>query len=388
MIRLHSIKTLSSLSLALVLSACIGQDKAADAGQVPPPPAVNVITVQSSDVALTETLPGRIEASRMAEVRARVTGIVEKRLFSEGSNVEQGQILFEIDDAPYRARYEAALAQQAKAEAALEEADYQAKRYQRLIEQKAISEHELVRANAQQMQAKAQLQAAIAEVTASKIDLDYTQVKAPIAGRIGRELVTEGALVSQASATLLANIQQIDKVYVNFQQSSQALLQRYRANAEGKLVFSQDEGLDVDLILPDGSLYPQRGRLLFSDINVEQGTGQILLRAEMDNPQGLLMPGLFVQVRLTQASLPNAFAVPQRAVMRNNQGDTVMVVDNDNILNVRSVTVAGSVGGKWVITEGLQNGEKLMIDGFQKARPNAPVTPVAVDADKASNKGA
>lgn len=387
MITTRTLKYLSAASLLCLVAAC-ANDKG-QATQDFPPPQVNVMKVQASDVDLTEVLPGRVEASRVAEVRARVTGIVEKRLFVEGSNVEQGQSLFVIDDAPYRARYEAALAQQAKAEAALEEADYQAKRYQRLIEQKAISEHELVRANAQQMQAKAQLQAAAAEVKASKIDLDYTRVKSPIAGRIGRELVTEGALVSQSAATLLANVQQIDKVYVNFQQSSQALLQRYRANEEGKLVIPQDDVLTVDVLLPDGSIYPHQGRLLFSDINVEQSTGQVLLRAELDNPEGLLMPGLFVQVRITQASLPNAFAVPQRAVMRNNQGDSVMVVDADNILTVRPVTIAGSVGGKWVITQGLNNGDKLMLEGFQKARPNAPVTPIDVDAGKAdSSKGA
>ena len=383
--RLRSINNVITLTLVMVLAACSEQNKDI-ARQAPPPPAVNVISLESKEVALTEVLPGRLEASRVAEVRARVTGIVEKRLFTEGSDVKAGDVLFQIDDAAYRARYAAAVAQQANAQAVLAEADYQAERYQRLAKEKAISELELIRANAQLDQAKAQLAAAKAVVQSSKIDLDYTQVKAPIDGRIGRAFVTEGALVSQSDASLLANVQQVDKMYINFQESSRKLLQRFRANAAGELVLPKDGSIKVSVILPDGSLYAQQGHLLFSDINVDQGTGQVLLRAEVANPDALLMPGVFVQVQLTQASLANAFPVPQRAVMRGDKGDTVMIVDKDNILQVRPVSVAGSVKGQWIITEGVKVGEQLMVDGFQKARPNAPVTPVAIDQDKASTQ--
>lgn len=374
---LYPIKRLAASALLCALAACSaekqGDEKAA------PPVEVNVMTLRASDIALTETLPGRVEASRTAEVRARVTGIVEKRLFTEGSMVEKNDVLFLIDPAPYQARYEAALAQQAKAQAVLEEADYQAQRYQRLYKDKAISEHELIRANAQKMQAKAQLRAAQAEVKTSKIDLDYTEVKAPIAGHIGRELVTEGALVSQSAATLMANVQQTDQVYVNFQESSQALLQRYRQTESGKLALPKDDSVSVILLLPDGSEYPHQGHLLFSDINVEQSTGQVLMRAVIDNPEGLLMPGLFVQVKLTQASLPNAFSVPQRAVVRSAMGDSVMIIDDENRMRRRDVSIAGSIEGRWVITEGVKQGERIMVDGFQKAKVDQEVQPVVLE---------
>lgn len=377
---LFSIKRLSAITFICILAACSAEQQ--NTNEKAPATEVNVMTLSASEIALSETLPGRIEASRTAEVRARVTGIVEKRLFTEGSMVAKGETLFLIDAAPYQARYEASLAQQAKAEAALEEADYQAQRYQRLYKDKAISEHDLIRANAQLLQAKAQLKAAQAEVKASKIDLDYTEVRAPIAGHIGRELVTEGALVSQSAANLMANIQQTEQVYINFQESSQALLQRYRQTESGKLALPKDDSITVSLILPDGSEYAHQGRLLFSDINVDQGTGQILMRAEIDNPEGLLMPGLFVQVKLTQASLPNAFSVPQRAVIRGETGDTVMIVNNKNILEQRKVVVVGSVDGRWVITEGVEQGERLMLDGFQKAKVGGEVTPILLKSSK------
>lgn len=379
---LSPIKRLGATALLCVLAACSAEKQGDE--EAAPPVEVNVMTLQASDIALTETLPGRVEASRTAEVRARVTGIVEKRLFTEGSMVEKNDVLFLIDPAPYQARYEAALAQQAKAQAALEEADYQAQRYQRLYKDKAISEHELIRANTQKMQAEAQLKAAQAEIKTSKIDLDYTEVKAPIAGHIGRELVTEGALVSQSAATLMANVQQTDQVYVNFQESSQALLQRYRQTESGKLALPKDESITVSLILPDGTEYDEQGRLLFSDINVDQSTGQVLMRAVIDNPDGVLMPGLFVQVKLTQASLPNAFSVPQRAVVRSAAGDSVMIVDDENILRKRAVSIAGSVDGRWVITEGVKQGERLMLDGFQKAKPDQEVTPITLNVSKDS----
>lgn len=386
MLPIRHAQSLVALAFTLVLAACSGKDAGSAGAMQMPPPAVNVITLKAGEVAIHEQLPGRLEASRIAEVRARVSGIVEKRLFEEGSDVKAGQLLFQIDDAPYKARYAAAKAQQAKAEAVIAEAEYQAERYQRLAADNAVSELELIRANAQLNQAKAQLEAAKADVISTKIDLDYTRVTSPIDGRIGRGFVTEGALVSQSAATPMATVQQTGSMYVNVRQNSDVLLQRYRANAKGELVLKQDDSaVNVDIILPDGSVYPHSGQLLFSDINVDEGTGQLMLRAEIPNPDGLLMPGLFVQVRMHQASYKNAFLVPQRAVMRSSQGDMVYIVAEDNVLKVRPVTVAGSTEGQWIITGGISDGEKLMVDGFQKARPNTPVSPVPVDVeDKAS----
>lgn len=382
MSQIRHAKQLTVLMTALILAACSKPEGAAGggAGMQMPPPEVNVVTLSSAEVALHEVLPGRLEASRVAEVRARVSGIVEKRLFVEGSDVKAGDQLFQIDDAPYRARHAAAKAQQAKAQAALAEASYQAERFERLKQTNAVSEFDVIKANAQLDQAKAQLEAAKAEVVSASIDLDYTKVKAPIDGRIGRGFVTEGALVNPSSATLMATVQQTNSMYVNVQQSSELLLQRYRANASGELMMMEgDEAVEVEILLPDGKAYPHKGKLLFSDINVDRGTGQLMLRAEIPNPNGLLMPGLFVQVRLHQASYPKAFSVPQRAVMRNSSGDVVFIIDKENVLNVRPVTVAGSVDGQWVITSGVEDGELLMVDGFQKSRPGAPVKPVVLD---------
>ena len=371
------VRSVSALLFAALLTAC-----GDNGGAMPemPPPAVGVMTVSSASHALRETLPGRLEASRVAEVRARVSGIVEQRLFTEGSDVKAGELLFRIDDAPYAARRDAAEASVASADAALYQARYQAERYESLRQDNAVSEHDLVRAKAELKQAEAALLAARAELKAATIDLQYTRVTAPVSGRIGRGFVTEGALVSQAEATPMALIQQIDPMYINLQQDSRRQFQRYLAASAGRLTLQQRDAVDIELLLDDGSVYPHKGRLLFSDINVDSGTGQRTLRVEMPNPDGLLLPGMFVQARLAQVVYEQAFLLPQQAVMRSDQGDSVFVVGKDNVLQLRQVTVAGSSEGRWLVVDGLQDGDVVMTDGFQKARPGGPVQPVFVDS--------
>lgn len=365
---------------ALALAACSGKDQAAGAppgGGKPPPPSVGVISVAPQAVALSTELPGRVEAKRVAQVRARVTGVVLKRQFTEGSEVRAGQALFLIDPAQYQAALDSANAQLARAEANLEQASATAERFRPLAEARAISQQDYINAAAARKAATADLAAARAAVRSAGINLGYTQVSAPIAGRIGRALVTEGALVSAAEATQLALIQQTSSVYVNFTQSSVAVLQLRKALAAKKLRRIGGNAVPVTVVLEDGSEMPRAGKLLFSDLSVDAGTGQVMLRAEVPNPEGLLLPGQYVRVRLSQAEQPAAFLLPQQAVTRSGQGDSVLVVGEDNKPAPRPVTVGFEHDGQWVITAGLKEGDKVIVDGFQKMFvPGAPVNPV------------
>jgi len=325
---------------------------------------------------LTE-LPGRTEASRIAQVRARAAGIVQRRLFNEGSDVKAGQPLFRIDDAPYRATLAAAQATLARAEANLLQTRAQAERYKPLAEANAVSQQEYIAAQAAFKQAEADVASAKAAVQTAQINLGYTSVSAPIAGRIGRALVTEGALVGQGEATQLAVVQQIDPLYVNFTQSADEVLRLRAAIAGGSFQSAGPAGsVAVSLVLDDGSVYPQRGKLLFSDLSVDPGTGQIALRAEVPNPKGALLPGLYVRVRLAQAQLPRGITLPQQAVQRGTAGDTVMVVGADGKVAARPVKVGQGPARQWVVLEGLTGGEQVVVDGLQKIRPNAPVKAV------------
>jgi membrane fusion protein (multidrug efflux system) len=367
-------------TVALV-SGCGGGGTApggAPAGSAtPPPPPVGVITVQTQALALQTELPGRVEPVRMAQVRARVNGIVLKRQFEEGSEVRAGQPLFLIDPAPYQAALDSATAQLARAQAQLAQAKATADRYQPLAEAKAISQQDYVVARATQAAAEADVAAGQAAVRSARIDLGYTQVTAPIAGRVGRALVTEGALVSAAEATQLALIQQTRTVYVNFTQSSAEVLNLRRAIAANRLRQAGGDATRVRVVLEDGSELPQAGRLLFSDLSVDTSSGQVTLRAEVPNADGLLLPGQYVRVRLSQAELPEGILLPQQAVTRSAQGDTVLVVGEGNKPMPRPVQVSSAQGGNWVVTSGLQAGERVIVDGFQKMFvPGAPVTPV------------
>lgn len=372
-----------ALAAALLLAACgeSAQPPAAGAGAAPPPPPVGVVTVAPQAVALQTELPGRVEPLRTAQVRARVNGVVLKRQFTEGSEVRAGQALFLIDPAPYEAALQAADAQVARAEAAQAQAQATVNRYQPLAAAQALSAQQLQDAQAAVQAASAEVAAARAAQRSARINLGYAQVSAPIAGRVGRALVTEGALVSAAEATPLALIQQTSRVFVNFTQSSAELLALRRALAAGQLQRANrgqgGEAVAVQVLLDDGSLMPQPGQLLFSDLTVDASSGQVTLRAEVPNPDGLLLPGQYVRVRLSQAELPGGFLLPQQAVTRTQQGDTVLVVGEGNKPAPRTVKVRSSQNGHWVVSEGLQAGDRVIVDGFQKMFvPGAPVTPV------------
>lgn len=365
---------------ALLLSACGKKEDAAAAGpaQQQPPAQVGVVTVQPGDVGLVTELPGRLEASRIAEIRARAAGILQKRLFTEGSDVKAGQRLFLIDNAPYQATLESAQASVAQAEANVGQARALAERYRPLVAVNAVSKQEYDNAVAAQKTAEANLAAARASVTTARINLGYATVTAPISGRIGRALVTEGALVGQGSATEMAVIQQIDPLYVNFTQSASDALKLKEALTSGKYKQVGKSAAGVSVVLEDGSTYGYKGKLLFTELTVDPTSGQVTLRAEIPNPERLLLPGLYVRVRLEQAQLDNGVLLPQQAVTRSAKGDIVMVVGPDNHLTPRPVKLGPSQGTNWVVTDGLKAGEKVMVDGFQKLPRGKPGDPIVV----------
>lgn len=359
------------------------------AGGTPPPVEVGVVTVSQGDVGLVTELPGRLEASRVAQVRARAAGILQKRLFREGSDVKAGQPLFTIDSAPYAAQVASAKAGQARAEANLAQASALAERYKPLVAANAVSKQEYANAVAAQKQAEADVAVGRANVQTASINLGYAAVTAPISGRIGRALVTEGALVGQGDATQLAVIQQINPMYVNFTQSASEVMKLRSGLESGQ--FKRANGVQaasVRIVLEDGSEYAKPGRLLFSDLTVDATTGQITLRAEVPNPTGDLLPGLYVRVRLEQAQATNAITLPQQAVTRSAQGDTVMVVGEDNKVSPRTIKIGSATGNQWVVLDGLKTGEKVMVDGFQKLQPGATVKPVPWQAGAAAPAGA
>ncbi|MBA4195343.1 MAG: efflux transporter periplasmic adaptor subunit [Comamonadaceae bacterium] len=371
-------RTLSAVALAALLAACGGGQPAAGGppGGGMPPAEVGVVTVSPGDVGLQTELPGRLEASRTAQVRARAAGILLKREFTEGSDVKAGQRLFTIDPAPYQAALQTAQASQARAEANLAQARALAERYAPLVKENAISQQEYASAVAAQKTAEADVAAGKAAVQTATINLNYASVTAPIAGRIGRALVTEGALVGQGEATQLAVVQQINPMYVNFTQSVSEVYRLQKARKEGRLKGAGDKAASVRVVLEDGTEFGRPGKLLFSDLTVDPTTGQITLRAEVPNPEGTLLPGMYVRVRLEQATAGNAITLPQQAVTRSAQGDSVMVVDAEGKAVRRTIKVGGQQDGQWVVLDGLKAGEQVMVDGFQKLRPGATVKPV------------
>lgn len=360
--------------MALSLAACSpgAQAPAAGAG-APPPTPVGVVTVTPGAVGLSTELPGRTEASRVAQVRARVAGILQRQQFREGSDVRAGQPLFQVDDAPYRAALASAQAAQARAEANVMQTQAQALRYKPLVEAKAVSEQEYVAAQAAFRQAEADVASAKAAVQTAQINLGYAAVTSPISGRIGRALVTEGALVGQGEATPLAVVQQIDPLFVNFTQSAADVLKLRAAIQAGQLKSAGPGAAAVRVVLEDGSLYPLPGKLLFSDLSVDAGTGQITLRAEVPNPKGALLPGLFVRVQLQQAQAEGAILLPQQAVQLGDRGASVLVVAADGKPMPRPIKLGAAQGGQWVVLAGLQAGDQVIVDGFQKLRPGAVV---------------
>lgn len=371
---------LSVVVTAWGLAACgKGGDPAAAPGAKPamPPAQVGVVTVQPSSVPVVTELPGRLEAVRVAQVRARVPGILQKRLFTEGADVKAGQALFQIDPATYQAALDSAQATQARAEANLAQASALVERYQPLQAAKAISPQEFLNAQVAQRQAQADVAAAKAAVQTARINLGYALVTSPIEGRIGRALVTEGALVGQGEATQLAVVQQINPLYVNFTQSATDALKLRQALQAGALKKAGAEAASIRVVLDDGREYPLKGRLLFSDLSVDATSGQVSLRAELPNPQGLLLPGMYVRVRLEQAQVDGGVMLPQQAVTRSERGDTVLVVDAEGKVSPRPVKLGGALGNQWVVLDGLKAGDQVMVDGFQKMmNPKAPVKAV------------
>ena len=365
-------------ALGVLLAACGQQAPGGKppAGGAPPPAEVGVVTVAPRAVALATELPGRLEASRVAQVRARAAGILQKRLFKEGSDVKAGQALFLIDPAPYRASAASAQATLARAQANVTQATAQAERYKPLMEANAISKQDYINAVASQKSAEADVAAAKAAVQTAQINLGYASVTSPISGRIGRALVTEGALVGQGEATQLAVVQQINPMYVNFTQSTTDVLRLRKAVESGQFKRAGADGASVRVVLEDGSDYGQPGKLLFSDLTVDPTSGQITLRAEVPNAAGILLPGMYVRVRLEQAQAEAGIVVPQQAVTRGSTGDSVMVVGADGKVAPRPVKIGTSVEGQWVVLDGLKAGEQVMVDGFQKLRGNAPVKAV------------
>jgi membrane fusion protein (multidrug efflux system) len=362
--------------LSLLLAGC---GKGTSAPPAAPPPAqVGVVTVTQGDVGLVTELPGRLEASRVAQVRARASGILQKRLFREGSDVKAGQPLFSIDAAPYAAAVASAKAGLARAEANQAQATALAERYKPLVQANAISKQEYANAVAAQKQADADVAVGKANVQTASITLAYAAVTAPISGRIGRSLVTEGALVGQGEATQLAVIQQIDPMYVNFTQSASEALKLRAGLAHGQYKQAGKGAVSVTVILEDGSTYAHTGRLLFTDLTVDATSGQVTLRAEIPNPEKQLLPGLYVRVKLAQAQVSGAILLPQQAVTRGVQGDTVMVVGPDNHLSPRLIKLGPAQDNKWVVLEGLKTGEQVMVDGFQKLPRGKPGDPVIV----------
>jgi membrane fusion protein (multidrug efflux system) len=367
---------LISLLLLTLLGAC---NKPADAPGKPgmggnmPPAEVEVITAGARDVARTADVPGRMQAVRRAEVRARVEGILEKREFTEGTDVAKDALLFRIDHRTLSANVDSASAALARAKADARIAAQTLERTQTLIRDKAVSQQDLDQATARKAQTEADVLAAEAALARARIDLSYATVTAPISGRIGRALVTEGALVGKGEATQLAVIEQMDPIWVNFSQSSADFLRLREALKSGKARKAQ---APVRLILENGREYPHAGKLLFTDLAVDPSTGGVGLRAEFPNPGRDLLPGQFVTVRLPTELASQVLAIPQRAVQASAQGQVVMVVNAEGKLAPQPVKTAGLAGNDWIISEGLKGGEQVVVNGLQKARPGMPVKPV------------
>ena len=376
--RLHAVVLLVlMLSATGILSGCGDKPAAGPAAGAPPPPAeVAVITIAPTRLALTTELPGRLEASRVAQVRARVPGIILKRTFEEGSTVKAGQVLFRIDPASLQATFSSTQASVAKAEANVAQAALKVQRYKPLVDTNAISKQEYDDALTAQKQASADLATAKATRQSAGLSLGYATVTAPIAGRIGRAQVTEGALVGQGEATPLATVQQVDPIYVNLTQSSTEVLRLRRALSSGKLQAAGENAARVTLVTEDGQTYPQAGRLLFSDLSVDESSGAVTLRAEFPNPGRMLLPGMYVRARLEQAVNEAALTVPQQAIQRTNDGASVMVVGADDKVTARPIKADNSQGNLAIVTSGLKPGERVIVEGLQKVKPGATVKPV------------
>ena len=369
------LKLTAAFALFAFISGCSDAKSSAEAQPAtPPPPAVSVIEVVPETLAILNELPGRIAPTRIAEVRPRVSGIVLERVFEQGSLVKEGDVLYRIDPALFRAQVASAEATLQRAQAVQLQARQQADRQNELRERNVSSGQQVDNAVAALAQADADVAIAIAGRTTAQLNLDYAEITAPISGRIGRAMVTEGALVSANGPESLATIQQIDPVYADFTQSANELLRLRRALENGALT-AEAGAARVMLRLDDGSEYAHPGKLLFLEAAVDATTGQVTLRGEFPNPEGDLLPGMYVRVLIEQGIQQNAIAIPQQAIQRDAGGRSqVYVVNDKGGAELRTVRVGRVDGERWVVEEGLKAGDKVIVEGFQKVRPGAAVT--------------
>ncbi len=361
--------------VSLVASGC-GKGRPAE---VParPPQEVGVVTLAPERVEIVTELPGRTASFRVAEVRPQVGGIILKRLYQEGGDVREGDQLYQIDPARYQADYDSAKASVARAEASVEIARLLSERQQALVAASVISKQDLDDATAALKQAEADLALASASLEMARINLEYTRVLAPISGRIGRSSVTEGALVIPGQADLLARVHQLDPIYVDVTQSSVELLRLRRELAAGQLKDISDQEASAQLILEDGTTYSEPGKLQFSEVNVDPSTGSVTLRAVFPNPHQALLPGMFVRALVKEGVNDRAILVPQKGVTRNAKGEpTALVLGPDNLVELRVLKTDRVIGNKWLVSEGLKAGDRVIVEGLQKISPGAPVNPV------------
>ena len=360
-------------ALALV-TACGSQP----VQQEPPPRKVGVVALKEEAVALTTELPGRVVAAETSEVRPQINGIIKRRLFAEGSMVRAGQVLYEIEDASYRAALGIAQGNLARAQASIDATRLQAERYRSLIGMNAVSKQELDNAEAAARQARADTAAQRSNVAAARINVDFTRIRAPISGRIGRSAFTPGALVQAGQAEPLATILRTDEVYVDVTQSAAQILNLREAMAAGGLSRGGQESLRVKLLLPNGKTYPAEGRLQFSEVAVDPQTGSVTLRAIFPNAGGVLLPGMYVRAQIVEGVRQNAILAPQQGITRDPRGRaTALVVGANNQVEQRHITVDRPLGDKWVITSGLKPGDRLIVEGLVGLQPGAKVAPGA-----------
>lgn len=369
---------LAAIVATVALAGCQQDDTTPTTNNAVPPTEVDVVKIHTQPVDVTSTLPGRTSAYRIAEVRPQVSGIVTKRSFVEGSMVNKGDVLFELDDSTYIAAVASAKANLAKAEATLSQASFQAKRYSQLIEQKSVSQQDYENAQASYKEALASVAAAKAEVNAAQINLGYTKIKAPISGRIGRTLITEGALLTANQADALATIQQLDPLYVDLSQPSSDLLKLRKNAGEGR-----QELKGIQLFLDDGTPIEQRATLQFAEVSVNEKTGTVNIRATIPNADQFLLPGLYVRAAVPTEHRDNGVLVTQAAVSHDARGQAnVLVVNDKNQVENRTIVANQTIGNQWLVDSGLNEGDQVIVNGLQKVQPGATVAPHVLDETK------
>lgn len=364
----------SVIATSIFLASCSESGPAAPAAGQEQLMTVGIVTIQPQNVDLTTTLPGRASAYRVAEVRPQVSGILEKRLFDEGAMVTAGEQLYQIDASMYEAELASAQAEIARAKAAVKAAKSRFERSKGLLSDNAISQQDFDEAEASYLQAEAQLKVAQANLARAELNLEYTQVKAPISGRIGRSQLTEGALLSVGQAQPLTTITQLNPIYIDISQSSNDYLRLQQLMASGRIVTDADNRAQVTVRLGESEGYAATGELLFNEVTVDPLTSAITLRARLDNPDHVILPGMFVRAEVDTGNLQNAILAPQSGVTRDPRGRAmVFVVNGDNVIEQRFIEVDQTMGSNWVVTSGLQPGEKIVVEGLQKIQPGMTV---------------